>query len=59
MDFLGGIIATAIGAVLLTGAFFIGGDVAEKEVRRKCEQFGVVDLPSAKAMFYCSREPVK
>ena len=42
---------------LLMIAHNIGEWSAQAEIKRKCELFGVVDLPGKGAMFYCSRKP--
>jgi hypothetical protein len=56
-EFIGGVIVCGIGLLLLIGAYQAGKESAQKEVRRLCETYQVVDLPYAKATFYCSREP--
>ena len=54
-----GVIWALVGGLLLAAAYDIGNAAAEREVKRKCEQYQVVDLPQMKSMFYCSREPIK
>ena len=51
-----GILAAVVVCALLSLFYNIGAWSTQKEIKRTCERYEVVDLYFVGAMFYCSRE---